>query len=85
MAGFTQGSVRFSGKIDSKGRVTIPARIRKRLGIGSGDRISISVKIGRLIEKKMDSEKEALEFLNSLDKVKSFKYDGDKLEVVLDD
>jgi len=83
VAAFTK--ISFSGKIDSKGRITVPARIRNKLGLENGDKISLSLESGKIISKDFTSEEEALEFLSSLENVKSFSYEGDVLEVVLDE
>jgi len=83
VAAFTK--ISFSGKIDSKGRITVPARIRNKLGLENGDKISLSLESGKIISKDFTSEEEALEFLSSLENVKSFSFDGNVLEVVLDE
>lgn len=80
-AAFTQ--VSFSGKLDSKGRVTIPSRIRDRLGLSSGDRINLSINSSRVIRKEFDSQREALEYLSGLENVEGFSFDGEVLEVIL--
>lgn len=86
MAGFTDVSkVKFSGKLDSKGRVTIPARIRDRLDLSKGDRIYLQIKSGRIIRKQFESKTEALNFIESLQGVKEFSFDGETLEVVLNE
>jgi len=77
--------IQFSGKIDSKGRITVPARIRNKLGLENGDQISLGLESGKVISKDFTSEEEALEFLSSLENVKSFSFDGNVLEVVLDE
>ncbi|PSG99113.1 MAG: hypothetical protein BRC29_03225 [Nanohaloarchaea archaeon SW_7_43_1] len=79
MAAFT-----WKARVDSKGRVTIPARIRKKLGISQGDRISLSLNSTRVIQKQVENREEAIKLLSSLNFVKSFSYSDDFLEVVLD-
>jgi AbrB family looped-hinge helix DNA binding protein len=37
------------GQISGKGRVTIPKRLRERLGLEEGDTVMFSVKEGRLV------------------------------------
>lgn len=83
MAAFTK--ISFSGKIDSKGRITVPARIRNKLGLENGDKISLSLESGKIISKEFNSDKEVLEYLSSLENVKSFSFDRNVLEVVLDE
>ncbi|MFO7794330.1 MAG: AbrB/MazE/SpoVT family DNA-binding domain-containing protein [Candidatus Nanohaloarchaea archaeon] len=80
-AAFTK--VSFSGKIDSKGRITIPSRIRDRLGLSSGDRINLSINSSRVIRKEFDSQREALVFLSGLENVEGFNFDGEVLEAIL--
>jgi AbrB family looped-hinge helix DNA binding protein len=75
---------RFSGKIDSKGRITVPARIRDKLNLESGEKISLKIESRKVIQREFDSEQEALSFISGLEEVKSFSYNGKFLEVVLD-
>ena len=82
-AAFT--NVSFSGKIDSKGRITIPSRIRDKLGLSSGDRINLSLKSSKVIRKEFDSQDDALQFLSGLENVESFNFDGEVLEVILNE
>ena len=83
MEAFT--SVSFSGKIDSKGRVTIPARIRNRLEMEKGDKVSLSLESCKAVRKEFSSIQKALEFVSKLQGVKSFSFDSGMLEVVLRD
>jgi len=80
VTGFT---TRFSAQIDSKGRITIPARIRNRLNLEKGEKVSLTLESGKVVSKEFESEKEALEFLSRLEGIERFSFDGDILEVVL--
>jgi AbrB family looped-hinge helix DNA binding protein len=73
----------FSAQLDSKGRITIPARIRDKLNLVEGDRISVSLDSMKVIRRNVSSKSEALEFLLELESVQSFDFDGEVLEVVL--
>lgn len=75
--------VSFSGNIDSKGRITIPSKIRDKLGLNSGDRINLSISSSKVIRKEFISQEDAMEFLSGLENVEEFNYDGEFLEVVL--
>lgn len=75
--------VRFSGSIDSKGRVTVPSRIRNRLGLETGDRIEVSVRNCRIRKKTASSFEEAKAFIEQFSSVESFSFDGENVEVVL--
>lgn len=83
MAVFT--SVRFSGKIDSKGRVTVPSRIRDKLGLDLGDKISVEVNSIKVIRKECSTEEDALSYLSGLENVRSFNFNGEILEVIVDE
>lgn len=78
MDGFT-----CSAQIDSKGRVTIPSRIRNRLGLEAGDELSISVDNTEIKRKKASSFEEAKAFIDSFGSVESFSFDGEVVEVFL--
>lgn len=82
MAVFTQ--VCFNGTLDSKGRVTVPARIRNRLQLKKGDEVSLKIRSQRTIRKEFSSKRDALNFLSGLDGVKSFSFNGKVLEVIID-
>jgi antitoxin PrlF len=45
----TRRSMKLSSSISSKGQVTIPQEIRKRLGVGAGDRIDFVVEEGKTV------------------------------------
>jgi AbrB family looped-hinge helix DNA binding protein len=83
---FTEGlpEVSFSASLDSKGRITVPARIRNKLDLEKGDEISLILDSDNLIRKSFSSKSKALEYISSLEDVKSFSFDGEVLEAVLD-
>lgn len=85
MAVFTQDSVGFSAQLDSKGRITIPVRIRNRLELEKGDRVSLNLESSSILRKKFSSREEALKFLSGVQNVESFSFDGETLEVVIDE
>ncbi|MBC5792680.1 MAG: AbrB/MazE/SpoVT family DNA-binding domain-containing protein [Nanohaloarchaea archaeon] len=86
MTGFTCSSgVSFSGKIDSKGRITAPARIRDKFNLKKGDRVSIALRSTRVVREKVSSKSEALEIVSDIKDVKEFSFDGEVLEAVLRD
>ncbi len=75
----------FSAQLDSKGRVTVPAQVRDKLDLGKGDRISLEIGSSRVLRKKFDSNSRALNFVRDLQGAKEFSFDGEVLEVVLDE
>lgn len=83
VAKFTQ--VLFSGKLDSKGRITIPARIRNKLSIEDGDQMLLGVESTTVVQKEFESEKDALEFLSGLEGIEQFGFSSGILEVVLNE
>ncbi len=81
---FTCTATSFSGKIDSRGRITIPAGIRDGLGLDEGDKVTLQVADSERLTKKVKSRSQALDFLSKIERdVESFSYDGEILEVVL--
>ncbi len=81
---FTCTATSFSGKIDSRGRITIPAGIRKSLGLREGDELTLEISDSRKIRKSFDSRTEMLNFLSQIEEeIERFNYDGEILEVVL--
>ena len=76
---------RFSGQIDSKGRVTVPARIRKRLELEKGDQIVLQLDSSKVVQKEVGSYRKALSFIEQFESVFSFSFSDDVVEVVLDE
>jgi len=82
VAAFTK--ISFSGKIDSKGRITVPSRIRNRLDLEKGDKVSLQLNSSKVVRKSFDSKVEALNYISTLSSVESFSFEDGVLEVVLD-
>lgn len=87
MGAFTNDlpKLEFSAAVDSKGRVTIPARIRDRLSIQPGDEIYLGLSPSTLIVEEVGSREEALRFIESFDSLRSFSYEAGVVEVLLCD
>ena len=77
--------VGFSAKLDSKGRVTVPARIRNRLDLEKGDELRLSLESSQVLRREFSIKEEALRFLSGLEGVKQFSFSSGVLEVVLND
>jgi len=75
----------FTGQIDSKGRITVPSRIRNRLNLENGDEISLSISSAEIIIEEVESYQEALELIELLGSVKSFSYSNGVVEVIVDE
>lgn len=75
----------FSAKLDSKGRVTIPAEIREKFNLQQGDTIQAGVFSFKVETREVESYKEAIEILQEFESVKSFYYEEGTLEVTLDE
>ena len=69
--------------MDAKGRITIPSRIRNRLGLEKGNQLRISVENTEVRRKKVSSFEEAKAFVESFSSVGSFSFDGEVVKVVL--
>ena len=87
MAVFTSSkeelNITCSGRLDSKGRITVPSRIRDGLGLEKGDEVSLTLSAVRTVRKDFSSKKKALKFLSQLEGVKSFSFNGESLEVMI--
>ena len=77
------GSFKCCAQIDSKGRITVPARIRRKLGLEAGDSLSITVENAEVRKKEVSSFEEAKAFVESFSGIQSFSFDGKVVEVVL--
>jgi bifunctional DNA-binding transcriptional regulator/antitoxin component of YhaV-PrlF toxin-antitoxin module len=75
----------FSAKLDSKGRITIPAEIREQLNLKQEDTIQTGIFSFKIETRNVESYKEAIELLQEFEAVKSFYYEEGTLEVVLDE
>jgi len=76
-------SVSFSAKLDSKGRITVPAEYRKRLDLSRGDEVKIGLYSIRKVKKSVKDLEEALKFISSLGKVESFSFNGKEVEAIV--
>ncbi|MFB6174636.1 MAG: AbrB/MazE/SpoVT family DNA-binding domain-containing protein [Candidatus Nanohalobium sp.] len=72
-----------SAQLDSKGRLTVPSRVRKKLGLEAGDELRISVENAEVRRKKASTFEEAKAFIEQFSSVESFSFDGENVEVVL--
>lgn len=70
----------FQTSIDSKGRITIPASVRNKLGLQQGEQITLSVEDAEVIRKEVSRSK-AIKLISSMD-VESFSYSNGVLEVI---
>lgn len=71
-----------SAQVDSKGRITVPARIRDRLGLESGDEVQFSIVNCEVKRKQVSSFEEAKAFIDKFSDVESFSFDGEVIEAV---
>jgi len=76
--------IQFSGKVDSKGRVTVPARIRDKIGVGKGDRVSLILNSREVVQERVEDYQEALDFVRQFESIQSFSFEGGLVEVVLE-
>jgi len=77
------GAFTCSAQLDSKGRITVPSGIRKRLGLETGDSLGITVENATVREKKVSDFEEAKAFVDSFSSIESFSFDGETVEVVV--
>lgn len=73
----------FSGKIDSRGRITVPSKIREKLDLEKGDTVSLSLNNVCILREKFSSKEKALGFVSDLEGVSGFSFDGEILEVII--
>lgn len=86
MEAFTSSdSIRFSAQLDTKGRITVPARIRNRLDLEKGDQIALQLDSRKVLEQEVDNYREALRFVDKFDSVSSFSFSDGVAEVILDE
>ncbi len=74
----------FRARMDSKGRVTVPARIREKLGIDRGGVLHFAVLSVSRVTCEVEGPRKALEVIEDLESVQSFSYSDGSLEVFLD-
>ncbi len=70
--------------MDSKGRITIPAELRRKLGLENGDIVWFELKASKKVKRQVETPMEAIEFVDSLESVRSFRYSEGEVEVFLD-
>lgn len=75
----------FTGSLDAKGRLTVPARIRSRFGLEQGARVTVLIEPSSVDRYQVDSFEKAQQLLAQYDSVASFSYQDGVLEVVCDD
>lgn len=75
----------FSAKLDTKGRVTIPAEIREQFNLQQGDTIQAGVFSFKVETREVESYKQAVELLQEFESVESFTYTEGILEVILNE
>jgi AbrB family looped-hinge helix DNA binding protein len=75
----------FSVRLDSKGRITVPSKVRDRFSLEAGDKVSLCVSSPQVLVREVGGRREAIEVVESLDSVKSFSYYSGILEVILDE
>lgn len=86
MEAFTNpASPRITGQLDSKGRVTVPARIRNKLGLEKGDKIFLRLESSNIIQREVEDYRQALRFVSQFESVSSFSFNEGVVEVALDE
>lgn len=81
MTAFTDKTT-FSATLDSKGRLTVPARLRNSLGLEAGDEVTLSVAEVSVERYNVEGRQEALELLSQLEDVEEFSFRDEELKVV---
>ncbi len=72
----------FNAVLDRKGRLLVPAYIRKKQGIAKNTLVSVIIDPVRTIKKfKIESESDIQKKLDSLDNVLAYTYDGEYLKI----
>lgn len=72
----------FLATLDSKGRITIPAGIRKTFNLEKGDTIQLVLENCKVEKQKVSGIEEALQFIESFEQVESFSFNDETVEVV---
>lgn len=74
-----------TGTLDSKGRITVPADVRSRLGLEPGDEICAVLNPAQVERIPVDDPVEAQNILEQYNDVRQFRYADGTLEVVQDE
>ncbi|MFB6294332.1 MAG: AbrB/MazE/SpoVT family DNA-binding domain-containing protein [Candidatus Nanohaloarchaea archaeon] len=72
----------FLAALDSKGRLTVPAKLRDRYGLAKGDTFRVSIDSVEVERIAVDGPEEARQVLDEFDDIESFSYRDGVLEVV---
>lgn len=74
----------FSATLDSKGRLTVPARLRNSLGLEAGEEITLSLSDVSVETYSVEGRQEAIEILSRIEGLKEFSFRDGELKVVRD-
>ena len=83
MTAFTDKTT-FSATLDSKGRLTVPARLRSSLGLEAGNEVKLVLANVSIKRYQANNLQEALEIISQLDNVQEFSFADGQLKVVRD-
>ncbi|MDY6766318.1 MAG: AbrB/MazE/SpoVT family DNA-binding domain-containing protein [Candidatus Nanohaloarchaea archaeon] len=78
-------SASFIARLDDRGRIVIPARIRDTLSLAYDDTVAVELRAVEVETFPVDGPGDAQERLAELSNVRSFAYSDGELRVVVDD